>query len=236
MCIRDRLGRVNRPEMVWGLVSATLGSRRNCQLIARSVLGVGGRNIFGSQIQNQIDDWVRECEFRHELPEDVWMRAREAFLELDRRVEERRQRMTERLSRMAPPPAFQKPLSEDPQQHKSSLWVDEEFENLRSELFEAALTLHAATLGAQSDWAKKGFRAVGVYLTENAPSFTAGSGIDIFEFLSFLIPVLSTTLASTSRLLAHVNPGEIAWVIIDEASQASAQSAVGPVSYTHLGE
>lgn len=223
----DMLGRVNRPEMVWGLVSATLGSRRNCQLIARSVLGVGGRNIFGSQIQNQIDDWVRECEFRHELPEDVWMRAREAFLELDRRVEERRQRMTERLSRMAPPPAFQKPLSEDPQQHKSSLWVDEEFENLRSELFEAALTLHAATLGAQSDWAKKGFRAVGVYLTENAPSFTAGSGIDIFEFLSFLIPVLSTTLASTSRLLAHVNPGEIAWVIIDEASQASAQSAVG---------
>ena len=78
--------------------------------------------------------------------------------------------MTERLSRMAPPLAFQKPLSEDPQQHKSSLWVDEEFENLRSELFEAALTLHAATLGAQSDWAKKGFRAVGVYLTENAPS------------------------------------------------------------------
>ena len=223
----DMLGRVNRPEMVWGLVSATLGSRRNCQLIARSVLGVGGRNIFGSQIQNQIDDWVRECEFRHELPEDVWMRAREAFLELDCRVEERRQRMTERLSRMAPPLAFQKPLSEDPQQHKSSLWVDEEFENLRSELFEAALTLHAATLGAQSDWAKKGFRAVGVYLTENAPSFTAGSGIDIFEFLSFLIPVLSTTLASTSRLLAHVNPGEIAWVIIDEASQASAQSAVG---------
>ncbi|QQS88826.1 DEAD/DEAH box helicase [Sutterella wadsworthensis] len=223
----DMLGRINRPEMVWGLVSATLGSRRNCQLIARSVLGVGGRNIFGSQIQNQIDDWVRECEFRHELPEDVWMRAREAFLELDCRVEERRQRMTERLSRMAPPLAFQKPLSEDPQQHKSSLWVDEEFENLRSELFEAALTLHAATLGAQSDWAKKGFRAVGVYLTENAPSFTAGSGIDIFEFLSFLIPVLSTTLASTSRLLAHVNPGEIAWVIIDEASQASAQSAVG---------
>lgn len=35
----DMLGRVNRPEMVWGLVSATLGSRRNCQLIARSVLG-----------------------------------------------------------------------------------------------------------------------------------------------------------------------------------------------------
>lgn len=222
------LARVKAPEEVWGLASATLGSRRNCSRFAQSLSGVGLPNPFGSIIQQQIDDVLDQLSLAKRLPEDEWVHARKRFRELDEKVRVRRERMAERCrTRRVVPQAFSTPLAEDPSQHKLTLWVDEEFERLRSELFEAAMDLHAATLVAQADAAKKGLRAAASYLLAASPSFISGSACRVFEFLSFLVPVISTTLASAGRLFAQVGSSELPWVFIDEASQASPQAAVG---------
>lgn len=225
---RALLARVKNPEEVWGLVSATLGRRRNCSAFARAVLGVGGRNPFDSTIARQIDDALEILRFERRLPEEAWLEAKARFLELERELADRRSRMSERAAAArVKPAAFRTPLADDPAQHKSSLWVDEEFERLRSRLFEAALELHAATFIAQADLAKKGLRAAGRYLLSTNPHFISGRALDVFEFIAFLVPVISTTLASAARLFSQIEPSAIPWVLIDEASQASPQSAVG---------
>lgn len=222
------LKRVKSPEEVWGLSSATLGSRRNCSRFVQAVMGVGMSNPFDSTIQQQIDDVIDQLKLMRRLPEEEWLSARKRFRELDEKVRVRRERMAERCrTHRVVPQVFSTPLAEDPSQHKLTLWVDEEFERLRSELFEAAMDLHAATLVAQADAAKKGLRAAAVYLLSGMPHFESGSARQIFEFISFLVPVISTTLASAGRLFAQVGASELAWVFIDEASQASPQAAVG---------
>ncbi|WP_295478301.1 DEAD/DEAH box helicase [uncultured Sutterella sp.] len=225
---RALLARVKNPEEVWGLASATLGRRKNCSAFARAVLGVGGRNPFDSTIARQIDDALEILRFERRLPEEAWAEAKARFLTLEREVDERRARMAERAAAArVKPAAFRTPLAQDPGQHKASLWVDEEFERMRSTLFEAALELHAATFIAQADLAKKGLRAAGRYLLSTNPHFISGRALDVFEFIAFLVPVVSTTLASAGRLFAQIEPSAIPWVLIDEASQASPQSAVG---------
>ncbi|MDO5530996.1 DEAD/DEAH box helicase, partial [Sutterella sp.] len=225
--IRQELrSRVKRTEEVWGLASATLGNRANCARFARAVSGLGKANPFDSTIQQQIDDALLFFSETRNLPEDVWNDARKAFIELDRKIGERRRSMAER-GQKKPPRAFSVPLADEPVQHKQSLWVDEEFERMRSELFEAALRLHAATLVAQADVAKKSLRAACAYLLTSNPVFESGSALDVFETLGFLVPVLSTTLASASRIFSQIGASQLPWVLIDEASQASPQAAVG---------
>lgn len=225
----ELMRRVPHPEEVWGLASATLGSRRNCRQFASSVLG-SGRPLFSAHILRQLEDWADGCRIAGDRDLDaVWRRARDRFLALDAEVAARRARMCERARRAAPA-AFSTPLADDPQQHKTSLWVDEEFERARSSLFEAALTLHAATFGARRDLASRGLRAAAAYLQASQPHFHSGSALRVFEFLSFLVPVLSTTLASVSRLFAQVGSSEIPWVLIDEAGQAMPQAAAGLLS------
>ena len=225
---RALLARVKKPEEVWGLASATLGRRKNCSAFARAVLGVGGRNPFDSTIARQIDDALEILRFERRLPEEAWAEAKARFLALDREAADRRARMAERAAAArVKPAAFRTPLADDPGQHKASLWVDEEFERLRSTLFEAALELHAATFIAQANLAKKGLRAAGRYLLSTNPHFISGRALDVFEFIAFLVPVVSTTLASAGRLFSQIEPSAIPWVLVDEASQASPQSAVG---------
>lgn len=226
---RDAVARRDLSD-VWGLVSATFGRLSNRVRFADAVLTPAKRGEDRS-ILRQIDDAVSAAKKKGELPEERWLRARERFLALSREVEARRERMSALLAQSAfAPSLFSTPLAQAPGQHKTSLWVDEAFERLRSKLFLSALELHAATVAAQADFFKKGLRAAGAFLRRSAPRFRSGRAVQVYELLSFIVPVCSTTLASAPRMFAQTASGEIPWLFIDEASQATPMSAAGLLS------
>jgi hypothetical protein len=97
---------------------------------------------------------------------------------------------------------------------------------LRSELFIAALQLHRDVILANaknirnnlntyfemiSGWAK-----VDPIIAQN-----------LWDTFFLCVPVVSTTLASASRLFPNLDQEQIGWLLIDEAGQATPQSAVG---------
>lgn len=102
---------------------------------------------------------------------------------------------------------------------------------VRSELFIAALKLHEAWL-AETLRAKGGFRgnlmAISNILQGKSPT-TADDTRRVWQSLFMLIPVISSTFASIRRLFRFLEPGSIGWLLIDEAGQASPQSAVGAI-------
>ena len=106
-----------------------------------------------------------------------------------------------------------------------SVWNDEELERLRSRLFLQALRLHACTIRACAREFTADAEAVtrhlrGVHVEEAEVA-------DIWNALFFMVPVVSSTLASFSRLFAGMGQASLDWVLIDEAGQASPQSAAG---------
>ncbi|MCA0044648.1 DEAD/DEAH box helicase [Celeribacter litoreus] len=106
--------------------------------------------------------------------------------------------------------------------------VNKEFEIARAELFLAALDLHRAALSENYG------RLRGTLTLCNT---MVGSKSDeeilphlqrrLWDLLFLCVPVVSTSLASISRMFAPFQGGQIPWLMIDEAGQATAASAAG---------
>ncbi len=107
----------------------------------------------------------------------------------------------------------------------------EETNQVRSDLFIAAMTLHEAWLG-ETLQVKGGFRgnlmAISNILQGKSPT-TAEDTRRAWQSLFFLVPVISSTFASIGRLFRHLERGTLGWVLIDEAGQAPPQAAVGAI-------
>lgn len=218
---------------VWGLASATLGRASNCSAFVRTVLTKSRRRTVqgdpNEEFQTQTAVDLLEAmtdEAEHAAARDRWADARHAFLKALRRVEADRTAIAQRAGRMTPS-VFMTPLKKNPEQHKTSVWVDSAFEAHRSELFLAALTLHRATIEADAAHWIDTLAGAGKWLRNPRVSLLSGRASYVLEALAMLVPVISTTLASSSRLLSGIASGEIGWVFIDEASQATPASAAG---------
>ncbi|WP_230371727.1 AAA domain-containing protein [Paludibacterium denitrificans] len=51
----------------------------------------------------------------------------------------------------------------------------------------------------------------------------------LWDALFFVVPVVSTTLASFDRLFVGMGKNSLGWLLIDEAGQATPQSAAGAI-------
>lgn len=109
----------------------------------------------------------------------------------------------------------------------ASPWTNEEYDKLREELFYYGLMLHKAFI-LNSNRVKQNMNCL---VNMWSGSFTikdkVASYTHLLNTLLLIVPVISTTFASVSTFLKHVNKEGIGMLIIDEAGQATPQSALG---------
>lgn len=118
--------------------------------------------------------------------------------------------------------------------HCSSPWLDAEIQRQRDEVFEAAIRVHRAFIGAAAkpmrnnlDALFKTFFGRAAWSPRMRPHMPA-----LWKTLFLSVPVISTTFASIERMLGFLPPGELGWLLVDEAGQACPQEAVGALIRT----
>lgn len=131
----------------------------------------------------------------------------------------------ERLGAAYPGPAWQ-----GDQRELHAPWLDNELDTARSDLFIAALQLHQDFLANSARDMLNGLRAAGEVVAGNCPRDLESEKIRAAWQLFFLVvPLISTTFASASRMFSGIGSEAIGWLLIDEAGQASPQYAAGAI-------
>lgn len=116
-------------------------------------------------------------------------------------------------------------MRDDPDWQLNSVWNDVELARLRSRLFLNALTLHEWTIKACAREFTTNLGAVVRHLRGGLVE--EADTPELWDALFFMVPVISSTLASFSRLFAGMGHASLDWVLLDEAGQAAPQSAAG---------
>ncbi len=107
-------------------------------------------------------------------------------------------------------------------------WADVEWSQARSELFLAALALHRAFLVHAARPMRESLDGAMEILSGRAPRDLSGdAALAAWQALFLLVPVVSTTFASVGRLFGSLGHEALGWLAVDEAGQATPQSAVG---------
>lgn len=118
------------------------------------------------------------------------------------------------------------PLSEANRQ-KSKPLMGARIHRARMNVFLAAVRLHRAFVLAAWPQLRRNLSFAYDVLSGSVEQDEVEFVGDAWTSLSFLIPVVSTTFASASRLFSRLKPGSLGWAMIDEAGQAPPQYAVG---------
>lgn len=114
--------------------------------------------------------------------------------------------------------------------HRASIAVSAALDHLRARLFLAAVELHRATILANAGKFIGNLRVVNGMLTNTLQDkLPADQRPLLWDVLFFVVPVVSTTLASFDRLFVGMGQDSIGWLLIDEAGQATPQSAAGAI-------
>lgn len=107
--------------------------------------------------------------------------------------------------------------------HARRLYTDEELDRARTRLFISALKLHRLAVLAKKKDFIDGIRGS---ITANMYDLVSPHRLSFLGTLSFLIPIISTTFASAAFRFNNFLSSSLPWVIVDEASQATPQSAL----------
>lgn len=113
------------------------------------------------------------------------------------------------------------------QKQLSLPWLDTDIQRLRSDMFSAAIGVHKAFIDAAALPLLRNLNGIMDALFGNIPPDRTHLAGDLWSSLFLVVPVVSTTFASVERMLGRLPPETFGWLLIDEAGQASPQSAVG---------
>jgi hypothetical protein len=109
-------------------------------------------------------------------------------------------------------------------------WLTPEWFQARAQVFIEALKLHKSFIIANAKTMENNLRGAMDVLQETVPLDTDPKAIfSAWSSLFFVVPVISTTFASFSRLFSHMGEEGLGWLLIDEAGQALPQAAVGSI-------
>ncbi|WP_400260967.1 AAA domain-containing protein [Sphingobacterium sp. SG20118] len=97
---------------------------------------------------------------------------------------------------------------------------------LRSDIFITALQLHHDAILANAKKIKNNLNAY-FMMSSGWVKVESDMAQNLWDTFFLCVPVVSTTLASASRLFANLNTEQIGWLLVDEAGQATPQSVAG---------
>lgn len=112
--------------------------------------------------------------------------------------------------------------------HLLSPYHSEKIAQLRSEIFLKALDVHKYAILTNAKQFKNNLDSFFQMLLGGAKISEELTTI-LWDSFFFCIPVVSTSLASASRLFPNMTENQIGWLLIDEAGQATPQSVAGLV-------
>ncbi len=115
----------------------------------------------------------------------------------------------------------------DAELQRAAPWNGGAFLAARDQLFIAAIRLHRAFITAAARTIKPSLNTI-ARATQGGPDAPKPTLTDWGVFF-LLVPVVSTTFASFGRMFQGVGAGEIGWLLVDEAGQATPQAAVGAI-------
>jgi hypothetical protein len=114
------------------------------------------------------------------------------------------------------------------QRQKLSPWLSPKLENARDSLFEASFQLHRAFIDAAAGRLRHNLGAAMALLNGRPLSEQQEPARrSLWASLFLVVPVISTTFASFSRLFGPMGSEQLGWLLIDEAGQAVPQATVG---------
>lgn len=110
-------------------------------------------------------------------------------------------------------------------------WFDEQAQLLRDRVFEAAMQVHRAFIGAAAKPVRNNMDALfKTFFGRSAWSPKMRLVMPSLWSTMFMVsPIVSTTFASIERMIGFLPPGALGWLLIDEAGQALPQAAVGAI-------
>jgi hypothetical protein len=112
--------------------------------------------------------------------------------------------------------------------HLSSPWFTEQENIMREELFTLAMEVHRCFINAAPKEASATIKEAINMLSGFAD--ISGNAAARLAPIFLVVPVISTTFASVKTMLGTLPDKSIGWLIVDEAGQATPQSAVGAIS------
>lgn len=120
------------------------------------------------------------------------------------------------------------------EKHTTSPWYDAEANRQRDVVFECAMRVHRAFIGAAAKPVRNNLDALfKTFFGRSAWSPKMAAVMHgLWSTLFMVVPVVSTTFASIERMIGFLPQGALGWLLIDEAGQAVPQAAVGALMRT----
>jgi hypothetical protein len=114
--------------------------------------------------------------------------------------------------------------------HKSTAWLSPGIQACRDDVFIAAMDVHKAFIDAAAKPIRHNLMAhshvtKGASISPELQNYITS----IWATFHMVVPVVSTTFASVSKMLNHIPTDSIGWLFVDEAGQAAPQAAVGAI-------
>lgn len=152
--------------------------------------------------------------------------------EIEERVYGKDNSLKEKYGKNLADREFYGDINSNRQSQNACPWTFKEYDQAREELFYAALQLRK-TFILDMPYIR---RNLFVYESFNNGKYTYAERNEmfphLFNALSVVIPVLSSTFASVGRFLKYADNQSLGMLIIDEAGQATPQSALGAIYRT----
>jgi len=113
---------------------------------------------------------------------------------------------------------------------KLSPWMNEYIQNERDELFALSFKVHRAFIDINAKHFRNNLNAMMIILKNGCIDSDYEKTIpSLWATLFMVVPVVSTTFASFSRLFSTLGCEVIGWLLLDESGQALPQAAVGAI-------